>query len=199
MSKPLQKSEILFRQRVLSCCGLYTAKLDGIWGPITDSANVSFEDRSEALASQFGELDPRSERNIRSLRLKAQELCRRSILAIRAEGLDARVISGARTYDEQNALFRKGRYGNPGPRVTNARAGRSWHNFCLAWDIGIFDGGKYLITAAPYDQAGAVQRPAGVEWGGNWKSFKDRPHYQAPLFATDLKSARAQFESGAAD
>ncbi|MEO8506247.1 MAG: hypothetical protein ABI593_01300 [Betaproteobacteria bacterium] len=38
----------------------------------------------------------------------------------------------------QDAPYRQGRLGNPGPRVTNARDGQSNHNFGIAWDIGIF-------------------------------------------------------------
>ena len=36
-------------------------------------------------------------------------------------GINAKIISGTRTYAEQNNLFRQGRFGNPGPIVTKAK------------------------------------------------------------------------------
>jgi peptidoglycan L-alanyl-D-glutamate endopeptidase CwlK len=196
MSGGLSPDYILFRQRLLSCSGVYTYQLDGLWGQHTDEADAAFNVRCGEIARSDGEFDPRSERNIRSLRLDAQPFARRSLAAVRAAGLDARVISGTRTYPEQAALFRQGRNGNPGPRVTNARAGESWHNFGLAWDIGIFRGGDYLTDGPQYDEAAKYGRIAGVEWGGDWKSFKDKPHYQTPFGAGKIADARSIFERG---
>ena len=97
-----------------------------------------------------------------------------------------------RTFSEQDALFLQGRT-KPGKKVTNARAGRSYHNYGLAIDIVLLldrDGdGKY--TEASWDMKGdfdadgvadfmeAVQvfKEYGWEWGGDWKFF-DGPHFQ---------------------
>jgi peptidoglycan LD-endopeptidase CwlK len=129
------------------------------------------------------------------LQLPAQRAARRFMGAILARGIDVRVISGTRSYEEQNALFRRGRFGNPGPRVTNARGGQSRHNFGIAWDIGIFAGGAYVTEAAPYDRAAEVGLIKGIEWGGHWTSFVDRPHYQLALpFGTG--EIRRRFEAG---
>lgn len=196
MSGQLSVEDILYRQRMLSCSGLYSRKLDGVWGRHTDEAERTFFNSCDDLAEKHGHFDPRSERNIRSLRLDAQLLCRQSLAAIRAQGVDARVISGTRTYAQQAALFRQGRNGNKLPRVTNANAGQSWHNFGLAWDIGIFKGGEYITTHKPYTDAANHGKIAGVEWGGDWESFPDIPHYQTPFGASSIKQARAQFELG---
>lgn len=199
MSKVWTLEDILYRQRVLSCCGLYTYKLDGKWGEQTDAADQQFAQASDKIASELGTFDARTERNIRTLRLAAQRLCRQSLEAIRASGLDARLISGTRSYAEQSALFRQGRFGNAGPVVTNARAGQSWHNFGLAWDIGLFDHGAYLPDGSDYNKAGALGKVTSVEWGGDWKSFKDKPHFQCPFGATSVSEARIRFESGQKD
>lgn len=196
MSSALSPEYILFRQRLLSCSGVYTYRLDGLWGQHTDEADAAFNSKCNDIASHEGEFDPRSERNIRTLRLDAQQLARKSLTAVRASGLDARIISGTRTYPEQAALFRQGRNGNPGQRVTNARAGESWHNFGLAWDIGNFRGGDYLTDGPEYDAAATQGRIAGVEWGGDWKGFKDKPHYQTPFGAARVADARGTFERG---
>ena len=196
MSDRLFSGDVLFLQRLLSCCGLYTDKLDGDFGKHTSDAEAAFDARCQAIAQSEGAFDARSEGNIRSLQLVAQPLARRSLKALKAAGLDARIISGTRSYDEQNALFRQGRFGNPGARVTNARGGQSWHNFGLAWDIGLFEGGKYVTDAKKYKAAAAHGKVAGLEWGGDWKTFPDVPHYQVGAEGRSISSARATFEKG---
>lgn len=125
--------------------------------------------------------DDRTEKNIATLHPKAQEAARKFMAAILPElerqGYTARIISGTRSYAEQDALYAKGRT-TPGPRVTNARGGYSNHNFGIAWDIGIFQGKVYLGESPLYLACGAIGRAQGLEWGGDWKSFPDTPHYQ---------------------
>ena len=137
-----------------------------------------------------------SERSLRSLHPKAQRAAREFLSRILDAGIPARIISGTRTYAEQDALFRKGRYGNRPPKVTNARGGQSNHNFGIAWDIGIFTGGTYLGESALYDEAAAAGKAPGIEWGGDWTSFVDRPHYQLST-GSQLSVVRESFEAGA--
>jgi peptidoglycan L-alanyl-D-glutamate endopeptidase CwlK len=196
MTRPLSQEDVLFRQRLLSCSGLYDRKLDGLWGKHTDDADRAFFAQCDAIALATRSFDPRTERNIRTLRLDAQPMCRQSLAAISIPGKEVRIISGTRTYPEQAALYRQGRNGNPGPRVTNARAGQSWHNFGLAWDIGIFRGGDYLTGGPEYDAAGPKGLVPGVEWGGNWRTFVDKPHFQTPFGAHAIAEARGAFERG---
>ena len=112
---------------------------------------------------------------------KAQAVARTFIIsaseAMRAKGVEVKIISGTRTYAEQNALYAKGRT-TPGPRVTNARGGYSNHNFGVAFDIGLFRAGKYLEQSSLYAECGKIGEACGLEWGGRWKSFSDEPHYQ---------------------
>jgi peptidoglycan L-alanyl-D-glutamate endopeptidase CwlK len=196
MSDRLFSGDVLFAQRLLSCCGLYHDTLDGDWGQHTDEADQAFHDQCDQIAGQIGTFDARSEVNIRTLMTQVQPLCRESLRRIRNSGLDARVISGTRTYAEQTALFRQGRFGNPGNIVTNAKAGQSWHNFGRAWDIGIFRNGAYLADGPEYAQAAAAGKIPGVEWGGDWKTFKDKPHYQVTGAFGTLAAVRADFENG---
>ena len=196
MSDRLFSNDVLFLQRLLSCCGLYGDTLDGDYGKHTSDAEAAFEECCRAIALSEGGVDGRSEANIRSLQLVAQPLARRSLRALRAAALDARIISGTRGYDEQNALFRRGRFDNPGPRVTNARGGQSWHNFGLAWDIGLFEAGRYVTADTNYKSAAAHGKVAGLEWGGDWKTFPDFPHYQVGAQGRSISSARMRFEAG---
>ena len=195
MSERLFSGDVLFAQRLFACAGFYQGALDGIWGPRTDAASAAWDEAFVRARTEFGEFDGRTERALYTILPVAQVLARRYLTAARGRGIDVRILSGSRTYEEQNALFRQGRFGNPGRRVTNARGGQSNHNFGVAWDVGIFDGGRYLQDSPLYDEA-AEELPAGVEWGGAWISFQDRPHYQAATGFATLAEVRGVFETG---
>jgi peptidoglycan L-alanyl-D-glutamate endopeptidase CwlK len=130
--------------------------------------------------------DERSERNIATLLPQVQPLARALIESAAAIGIAIKVISGTRTYEEQNALYEQGRT-KPGRVATNARGGYSNHNFGIAFDIGVFEGGRYLDESPAYKAVGALGMKLGLEWGGNWKSIQDEPHFQLrPAWARDL-------------
>ncbi len=88
--------------------------------------------------------------------------------------------------------------------VTNARGGRSNHNFGVAWDIGLFDAaGKYYTGAnaaerkAYADLGTAIKaKVANLEWGGDWKTFVDMPHYQLATGNKSTADVRLLFEAG---
>lgn len=122
-------------------------------------------------------VDDRSETNIATLHPTVQSYARSLVLRARDRGLTIKVISGTRTYDEQAKLYAQGRTA-PGPRVTNAGPGYSNHNFGLAFDIGVFSGNRYIEESPAYKAVGALGIEIGLEWGGNWKSIQDEPHFQ---------------------
>jgi peptidoglycan L-alanyl-D-glutamate endopeptidase CwlK len=71
--------------------------------------------------------------------------------------------------------------------VTNARGGFSNHNFGIAFDIGLFERNEYLGESPMYKAVGTLGVELGLEWGGNWKTIVDQPHYQfRPAWAVDL-------------
>ena len=139
------------------------------------------------ISSRTGTLaDERSERNIATLLPQVQPLARALIESAAAIGIAIKVISGTRTYEEQDALYEQGR-SKPGRVVTNARGGYSNHNFGVAFDIGVFEGGRYLDESPAYKAVGAIGMKLGLEWGGNWKTIQDEPHFQLrPEWARDL-------------
>ena len=95
-----------------------------------------------------------------------------------AEGHTLRVSQGVRTFAQQNALYAKGRT-KPGPRVTNAPGGRSWHNFACAVDFVFIVDGKASWDVKLYDKIpGWCDKVGGLESGARWTRFKDRPHVQ---------------------
>lgn len=130
--------------------------------------------------------DERSERNIVTLLSEVQPLARSLIQTAATNGITIKVISGTRTYDEQNALYEQGR-SKAGRIVTNARGGYSNHNFGIAFDIGVFEGARYIEESPAYKALGALGMQLGLEWGGNWKSIQDEPHFQLrPAWARGL-------------
>lgn len=196
MSAQLFRDDVVFLQRFLKSCGLYDGTPHGEWDRSTDTALAVFDARCEEIATEHGRFDARSERLIATLHPRAQALTRTFLARVRDSGIDARVISGTRTYAEQEALYRQGRWGNPGRIVTKARGGHSNHNFGIAWDIGIFANGRYLPESPLYDEAAQVGVVPEIEWGGHWRSFPDRPHYQLAT-GLPIASVRMSFESGA--
>ena len=196
MIPPLLKDDVLFLQRLLSADGLYDRALDGLWGRHTERAATRFEARTLELRAALGTFDMRSEQAICSLSLRAQGQARRFLRRLLDAGINARIISGTRTYAQQNALYRQGRYRNPGPIVTRARGGRSNHNFGIAWDIGIFSArGGYSRRERAYVAAARHGRVTAIEWGGDWPAFPDPPHYQLAT-GLDIATLRARFERG---
>jgi peptidoglycan L-alanyl-D-glutamate endopeptidase CwlK len=131
-------------------------------------------------------VDDRSERVIATLLPEVQPYARALIAKAAANGINIKVISGLRTYDEQNDLYAQGRT-KPGKIVTNARGGYSNHNFGIAFDIGVFENSRYLDDSPKYKAVGLLGTDLGLEWGGNWKTIQDEPHFQLrPQWASDL-------------
>ncbi len=198
MSSQLFQQDVLFYQRFLKSNGFYAKKLDGIWGANTDAADKAFEAKRSEIATSFGAFDKTSENNIATLTPKAQILARKFLKVANADGRDVRIISGTRTYAEQDALYKKGRFGNTETMVTKAKGGKSNHNFGIAWDIGIFEGGKYITADKKYVSLAAIVLPGlpELEWGGNWISFTDNPHYQHKAISQSVADIRNAFELG---
>lgn len=90
------------------------------------------------------------------------------------EGYQLQIAQGLRTFAEQDKLFAKH------PKVTNARGGQSMHNYGLAVDFVFVVNGTidYKRDDHLYNNIGGWSAIANLEWGGDWKSFKDRPHVQ---------------------
>jgi D-alanyl-D-alanine carboxypeptidase len=69
-----------------------------------------------------------------------------------------------------------------------------YHGFAL-WDIGVFDNGQYLDESPLYGQVGGIGKGLGLEWGGDWSSFTDEPHFQIVPEA-QLSDIAAKFQQG---
>jgi peptidoglycan L-alanyl-D-glutamate endopeptidase CwlK len=91
-----------------------------------------------------------------------------------------------RTNEEQTILF------NSKPKVTNAKAGQSPHNYnpSFAFDIGFIGFDKKMdwnpILFSKFNDC-LTSVSNLVEWGGSWKSFKDAPHFELKNWKTYIK------------
>lgn len=109
--------------------------------------------------------------------------------AMRSAGIDYIVTATYRNDDDQNALYAQGRT-KKGAIVTNAQGGESKHN-CVdrlgapcaeAFDIAIMSFGKcdWNVKNPNWRKAGIIGKSVGLEWAGDWISFKEFPHFQLP-------------------
>lgn len=96
--------------------------------------------------------------------------------AIQLTDVDFAVLEGLRTRTRQLELVRAG-----ASQTMNSR-----HLTGHAVDLGAYVQGKVRWDWPLYYKiAGAMKRAAlelevPLEWGGDWKSFKDGPHFQLP-------------------
>jgi peptidoglycan L-alanyl-D-glutamate endopeptidase CwlK len=98
---------------------------------------------------------------------------------------------------EQHALFMQR------PKVTNADSWQSIHNYGLAFDIVLLydKNGDGSFESASWENDEHWQtvvkffKSKGYEWGGDWKKFKDAPHFQK-TFGFDWKVLKQRVEKG---
>lgn len=203
---------VLRLQKLVNTAGYSPAlKEDGEYGPKTEQGIVWLDNRVRIFSKMPGQPEPapksplfdeRTERNIATLAPRVQEIARKFMLEVSKAGINAKIISGIRTFQEQQVLFNQpndkrdndgdGRVDESDETVTRARPGFSWHNYSLAFDLGIFDkDGEYLEESPDYSKAGIIGEALGLEWGGRWP-FKDEPHMQfRPPYLKGLKDSEA--------
>ncbi len=112
------------------------------------------------------------------VKIKALDL----IHACKEIGIDLLVTCTFRDGEAQNALYAQGR-GAPGYIRTNARAGQSFHQFHVAFDVVPLRDGKPVWSTSGADaelwqKIGALGEAQGLEWAGRWTRFREFPHFQ---------------------
>lgn len=109
------------------------------------------------------------------------------------KGVRLRFAYSYRSPEEQNALYAQGRT-KPGGKVTNSQAWQSIHQYGLAFDIVLLldkdNNGTYETASwstiedfdkdkvADWIEVANYFKSKGWSWGGDWKSFKDYPHFE---------------------
>ena len=118
-------------------------------------------------------------RNLDDLLPQVASRVRAFIKAADEAGIDLLVTRTYRDNESQNALYAQGRTA-PGKIVTNAKAGQSFHNFRCAVDVVPIVSGKprWDVKDEVWQKIGALGKAQGLEWAGDWKRFKEYPHFQ---------------------
>lgn len=121
-------------------------------------------------------------RSLDDLLPTVKSMAEKMIATCREYGIELLVTSTYRNKESQDALFAQGRT-KPGKKVTNARGGQSFHNYRIAFDVVPLRNGKPVWGTSGEDlvlwkKVGNVGKLAGLEWAGEWKTFKEYPHFQ---------------------
>jgi peptidoglycan hydrolase-like protein with peptidoglycan-binding domain len=125
-------------------------------------------------------MDAASEARLARINPQLANRIRLMAAELKSQGITIMAVSGLRTFAEQNALYAQGRT-KPGNIVTNARGGQSLHNYGLAVDVvplGANGQPDWNVGNDVWQKIGAAGKRQGMEWGGDWTSFVDRPHFQ---------------------
>ena len=131
--------------------------------------------------------DGPSKQHLLTLHPKIRQDVIDSIMAVHAIGVELRITYGLRTFAEQDKLWAKGRT-QPGPKVTNAKGGQSYHNYGFALDFCLLHKDNTVSWSMHEDlnkdgiddwhNVVTAFKAKGFEWGGEWQSIKDNPHFQ---------------------
>ena len=117
-------------------------------------------------------------RNLDDLAPPVKQRAEAFIAAAKARNIDLLVTSTYRDNESQDALYAQGRTA-PGNIVTRAKAGQSWHNWRCALDVVPLVNGKAIWDdQAMWKQVGEIGKSCGLEWAGDWVTFKEFPHFQ---------------------
>ncbi|EAG2634107.1 N-acetylmuramoyl-L-alanine amidase family protein [Listeria monocytogenes] len=119
--------------------------------------------------------------NVAGMNKVTSDKTRNVIKKMAKQGIYLCVAQGYRSNSEQNALYAQGRT-KPGNVVTNAKGGQSNHNHGVAVDLCLYTSdGKNVIwesTTSRWKKVVNAMKAEGFKWGGDWKSFKDYPHFE---------------------
>ncbi len=123
----------------------------------------------------MSEFDPEFGKRLQHLRELLQQ-----------HGLSMKITEGRRSLARQAELYAQGRQGDRRPRVTNARPGQSPHNWGLAADFVFLDAKGKVTWSGDWAAFGAQVRAAGLTWGGDFRTLKDRPHVELPKWRAHI-------------
>ena len=143
-------------------------------------------------------MDPISSERILKLHPAIRSTVMELLTSCYNKNVPIRIVQGLRTIQEQDALYAQGRT-TPGKIVTNAKGGTSWHNYGLSIDFCLLRQGNQISWSRDEDLDKDGQKDweevvqlflsKGFEWGGNWTSFPDYPHFQK-IFGLTIKKAQ---------
>ena len=122
-------------------------------------------------------------RSISLLHPRIKKICKQFIDDCEKEGIKVLITQTLRTKAEQDEIYAKGRT-KPGKIVTKCKYPMSPHCWGVAFDIAVIVDGKVVWDERKdlYIKAGQIGKKLGPVWGGDFKSFVDRPHFEDPEY-----------------
>lgn len=101
--------------------------------------------------------------------------------AITMTRVDFTVLEGVRKEERQMELFAAG-----ATTTMKSRHLKASNGYSHAVDLGAYAAGEVRWDWPLYDQLGnamkmaALEEDVKIEWGGDWRTFRDGPHFQLP-------------------
>lgn len=189
-------NEVKMMQKVLIIEGCLKAGLDtGNFANLTLQAVKTFQAKygidttgtvGPKTRAKLNELCSKKKSNF-SLKPKVQRLCDQFVSACKDSGIIVQVTEGFRSMERQAELYNQpfdkkdndgdGKIDEADEKVTNAKAGQSFHNYGVAFDVIFVINGRRTYEG-DWNAIGRIGRSIGLDWGGDWKTFVDRPHFQ---------------------
>lgn len=124
----------------------------------------------------YPKIDKMPSRDLNQLVPKVKELALKLIAECKKQGVPIIITQTYRSSEYQQELYNKGR-STKGSIVTNCKPGQSPHEYRVAFDVAI-DIPDKLYDVKLLDKVGLIGEKLGLEWGGHFKSFVDKPHFQ---------------------
>ena len=141
-------------------------------------ANVLFKKTDMSNDEIEKTWDPKTDAKILTLHPLLRGKASKFVNAVEKRlGKRIKITDGLRTFAEQDKLYSQGRT-TAGKKVTNAKGGQSYHNYGLAFDCYFTKNGSVDFSQPISPEVAKIGQEFGLEWGGNWKSLKDMPHFQ---------------------
>lgn len=125
-----------------------------------------------------------------------QEIVKEFEVKCKAAGLNVLVTETFRTKAEQDALYAKGRTA-PGKIVTNCKYPTSPHCWGVAFDFcRNIRGREYDDSDDFFRKCGEIGKKLGLFWGGDFRSFVDKPHLEMAEFLPNNSVKTLQAKHG---
>lgn len=187
----MQKSTIKNLQATMKFHGFYDGSVDGVWG---NQSHAGFYAMAEAASHCEAHSEPGaantdpgprpangkfvlSQKSLSRLKGVHPDLVKVVKRAIEITDTDFVVTEGLRTITRQKQLLKQG-----ATKTMNSR-----HLSGHAVDLAAIDENgkvtwewKYYYRLEKAVKAAAKELGVPIEWGGDWSTFKDGPHWQLP-------------------
>ena len=142
------------------------------------------------------------------LRQELHQIYNEICVAFSNKQVGCRFVQVYRTFAEQDALYAQGRT-KPGPKVTEAPGGKSYHNYGLAIDFCLLydknNDGKIQSDEIVWDRQTDLNKDHVIDWievvniftkyGWKWgATWKDYPHFEKD-FGYSVSKLLAKYRS----